>query len=760
MNRFFIILLISLANTSFAATHYVWCGSANNGDGTTLQSAGSIGGVGAMTSLPASLSRGDVYAVAGSGVCNYGTHAFSDAESGTTVILVRRVNTSDSGIAGYQASYTTDKATWQDAAKPDPATASSVVWSITNGYYSFDGGTCTTDPTVLGLSRPSDCGIQVISPNPNKSGNGIIQTANVNGINNLSFTHMEYGGIGNMPFYGKKINCSYDSVLGAMTLTTQDGSSFPLISGDKFDGWSTAAAIVFTALVSSNVTGSTATFTTATNYCATVPAVGLTAWSGFTAYGFRTVPAGGFQNFTNISFDHSYFHDASEGVRFDNCINCSITNSYYTNNRSTPQQHSSIIQIGEGQNSIVSGPVYVINNFISNAVGTGVIEHLGQATGCRLACGTINGLIIAGNVFTCTTSDSQQCGAGHYSSGDNAGETCVENSYFINNTVAALDSLNIPTIGGSSWTAACSTGNTSQNNIFYNLSYNIEFATTKDYNTMLNSNIRNSYVAKAHDFWKTSGVLNPFVDSEHLNFKLAADLNLPLTCTPGTKCFPDGTNANSSVNSIDPSGVTRGTGNGWDRGVYQFFASASTYPINVSCAGNGNGTIVGSGGSVINAVCTSGSCTGVCTETLSAGATPTYTSAATSGALTSFSGGSCNSSPCTPTINGPLTLTATFQTNVSCSFTLGANSVNVNSSLLATITTAGLTGNDWFWAILDPININLGLCNVIGCQAGLTGNLAFTTTGTYTCIVCSNGSCNSSTQFLNVNNIGIGGFGH
>src|ERR1700730_9801218 len=69
-----IVLIVANPKTSLAANHYVWCGGANNGDGSTLQSARSVGGVGAYADLPASLTRGDTYYTAGDPTCTYPPH--------------------------------------------------------------------------------------------------------------------------------------------------------------------------------------------------------------------------------------------------------------------------------------------------------------------------------------------------------------------------------------------------------------------------------------------------------------------------------------------------------------------------------------------------------------------------------------------------------------------------------------------------------------------------------------------------------------
>src|SRR5437660_743643 len=138
-----ILLIVATPKISLAANHYVWCGATGARTGLDF--------VNATTDLPASLVRGDAYAVAGSLTCNYTYHTFSDAESGTSVITIRKAQASaDSGVTGWQASFAAAPAKWTENTDADPerVTGHLPFWSICRSYYTFDGITGSIDPTA------------------------------------------------------------------------------------------------------------------------------------------------------------------------------------------------------------------------------------------------------------------------------------------------------------------------------------------------------------------------------------------------------------------------------------------------------------------------------------------------------------------------------------------------------------------------------------------------------------------------------------
>jgi hypothetical protein len=94
----FTILLICgqlLANSAFAANHFVRAGATGNGSGNDWANA--------YSSLPATLARGDTYYIAAG---NYPAYTFDDPLSGTAVITVKKATASDHGTdTGWQAAY-------------------------------------------------------------------------------------------------------------------------------------------------------------------------------------------------------------------------------------------------------------------------------------------------------------------------------------------------------------------------------------------------------------------------------------------------------------------------------------------------------------------------------------------------------------------------------------------------------------------------------------------------------------------------------
>jgi hypothetical protein len=124
--------LLAFQDAAVAANHYVWCGAAGTASGADFTNA--------YTDLPASLTRGDSYVIAGSNACTYGQHLFSDALSGVLVITVRHATSAlDSAIAGWQAGFGTNSAKWTTA-------STNYMWRFSTDYYTINGefGTVTT----------------------------------------------------------------------------------------------------------------------------------------------------------------------------------------------------------------------------------------------------------------------------------------------------------------------------------------------------------------------------------------------------------------------------------------------------------------------------------------------------------------------------------------------------------------------------------------------------------------------------------------
>lgn len=110
-------MLMCFALPAQATNHYVRAGASGTASGTDWTNA--------YTALPASLTRGDTYYVAGG---NYGAYTFDDAQSGTLVITIKKATAADHG---------TDTG-WNPAYGDSPAIFNSVI-QFARGYYVFDG---------------------------------------------------------------------------------------------------------------------------------------------------------------------------------------------------------------------------------------------------------------------------------------------------------------------------------------------------------------------------------------------------------------------------------------------------------------------------------------------------------------------------------------------------------------------------------------------------------------------------------------------
>ncbi|MCX7001587.1 MAG: dockerin type I repeat-containing protein [Candidatus Sumerlaeota bacterium] len=107
-------------NFAYAAVHYVCPDAAGSQDGTDW--------VNAWKDLPADLTRGDTYYLAGSDI-SYASHDFGDVETGTTPIIIKKATASDHGTdVGWNAGYGTKIAQWNTAG-----------WFFRTGYYTIDG---------------------------------------------------------------------------------------------------------------------------------------------------------------------------------------------------------------------------------------------------------------------------------------------------------------------------------------------------------------------------------------------------------------------------------------------------------------------------------------------------------------------------------------------------------------------------------------------------------------------------------------------
>lgn len=115
MKNYFLMLLLAVSPAK-AATNYVRAGATGAATGANWTDA--------FTDLPASKVRGDIYYVADG---SYAAHTFTDNESGTTLITVKKATVADHGTeTGWDNSYGDGQAVWP-------------TWMIEDGYYDIDG---------------------------------------------------------------------------------------------------------------------------------------------------------------------------------------------------------------------------------------------------------------------------------------------------------------------------------------------------------------------------------------------------------------------------------------------------------------------------------------------------------------------------------------------------------------------------------------------------------------------------------------------
>jgi len=114
-----VAICLFFAETAMAANYYIRGGATGTNSGSDWNNA--------YTSLPATLIRGSVYYIAGG---SYPAYTFDDAESGTTLITVKKATASDHGTdTGWDSSYGTTQAVFNSIIR------------FNTGYYVFDGQT-------------------------------------------------------------------------------------------------------------------------------------------------------------------------------------------------------------------------------------------------------------------------------------------------------------------------------------------------------------------------------------------------------------------------------------------------------------------------------------------------------------------------------------------------------------------------------------------------------------------------------------------
>jgi hypothetical protein len=539
----------------------------------TPEGAGARNGVdwnNAYADLPNALTRGVMYFVAGS-ENSYADHVFNDPDRGTAEIYIYKAidcavvpsapycgTINPARVAGWQPSFGTNTAKWIPTPDPDPETRFfPTIWHFCSDYYTVDGVTGSTAPAspggqgfVIGAQNQMFEGMVAI-------GNDATGCGSPAGLTNISFSHMEVKGTGPMPYYQVGVTgCSYAA--GEAAIST--AASLNGVGGDRVGGWdSSGRNRLFTNAAASSMSSTQVVVPAASNPCPMLAWVGL---DFFPLAGFEGINHANLEeSVTNITIQYCYVHDLGATITAYNGYNISLLHNYLAGNRSTPTEHSSILQFTEGSGSDTSGPITIAYNFILDGTGTAWISHL-PTNG-----GTLDGLYVYGNIFACHSgAESYQCGVGHANVSDNAGFTVIQNLRFYNNTVAG----NIGPVGVSLLNARSTA--MIENNLFYDNGGDVKMQAngglTHDYNTLLNSSAAYGTTCNSslHETCVASGANNPFANDARFDFHLVVETN---SAAQSRVAVTEGKYLPPPYN-IDFDGQTRGANGTWARGAYGF----------------------------------------------------------------------------------------------------------------------------------------------------------------------------------------------
>lgn len=169
-----LVALCLLTGMAYAANRYVRPDAVGRGDGSDW--------VNAYTALPSSLVRGDTYYLADG---SYGSRVFSDANSGTAVITIKKAIDADHGTdVGWSSTYGDGQAIFRS-------------WKIYTDYYVFEGQRRNADWYA---GATSQYGIKVAGSSPLR-----LDNASGTGGDNLTFRHIDIQGGGRDTGYGDDV---------------------------------------------------------------------------------------------------------------------------------------------------------------------------------------------------------------------------------------------------------------------------------------------------------------------------------------------------------------------------------------------------------------------------------------------------------------------------------------------------------------------------------------------------------------------------
>ena len=209
LNLFFFLILITGLTPSIAqsATKFVRAGATGNNSGTDWTNA--------YATLPSTLTRGDTYYLADG---SYGSYTFDDANSGTTVITIKKATVADHGTeTGWNSAYGDGQATF----------GSSLAFFSSNWVFDGVSGTdylpghgfrvdnsANSNTTLILFGQPGGAGVSNVTVSHiDLYGRGYNQEtvndrgfySNSSNASNYTISHNFISGVG-VPFLTRQVN--------------------------------------------------------------------------------------------------------------------------------------------------------------------------------------------------------------------------------------------------------------------------------------------------------------------------------------------------------------------------------------------------------------------------------------------------------------------------------------------------------------------------------------------------------------------------
>jgi hypothetical protein len=438
-----------MPSTVSAATHYVTPGGAGSANGSDWNNA--------FAGIPASLTRGDTYVLAGG---TYGSHTFSTPVSGTTPIYIRKAQAgtfngvayNDDSIPGWISTYQTTQAVITSSAGSQ--------WNVTTDYWNFDG----VQPGVKWAT--TGYGIKII-PGNNSQQNHLVE-------------------VGQWPSAGYGNSVSFKNIQFINAGQSDDYEQFNLV----FSGGS------------------------------------------------------------NDYVGYCHFSLGQNLVRLNGAQNVIVEYNYIANISYFSDHHGESVGMDLEAYSSGQAPsnTTIRYNWFNDS---GTTNTTGQIIDLTNTGNTNNGVYIYGNVFLNLTGHNG-IGSGNSGSPGSLTNWKLYNNTFYNSIVDV---------------SQLSTGSELRNNMFYGSDAEV-FAGSAP-------------ATRTNNYWNSStdglgSGTNDVISSESLaSLFVSAPTDFHLTS--GSQAIGAGFTLSSPYN-MDPDGNTRGSGGGWDFGVYQYASGSSSTP--------------------------------------------------------------------------------------------------------------------------------------------------------------------------------------